>query len=157
MQKLLLTVSCFFFPIFIFPDFNLIFQVFIVGIIYEAKVAIGLMLLSLLAGFWSIIAFFRLLFSGLRLKYCVELAIAVGICWGSYAYAKNKFKNLHQRPLRLLRGEISLIPDFQKIKNDWRQAKCSIVVFRRAIQKLRSLISRDFLQLKNSRNDKNFV
>jgi hypothetical protein len=76
-----------------------------------------------LAGFWSVIAFFKLLLGGLRFNHFIELVIVIGICCTTFIGVKYKFKNLHQRPLRLLRGEISLIPDFQRAKSDWQQAK----------------------------------
>lgn len=49
MQKILLIIACFFLPIFIFPDFHSIFKLVIVGIIYELKIAIALLILSLIA------------------------------------------------------------------------------------------------------------
>ncbi|TDE29326.1 hypothetical protein E0I61_09190 [Flavobacterium ranwuense] len=144
MQKISLTVICFFLPIFIFQDFNPALHLILVGILYEAKATIGLMLLSLLAGFWSVKAFFKLLFGGLRFKHFIELAITIGICCTAFTGVKYKFKNLHQRPLRLLQGEIFLIPDFQRVKSDWQQAKKSFEIFRRTIQSLRIGLPKTF-------------
>lgn len=55
----------------------------------------------------------RVYFRNLKLRRFVELAVSIGSCWGAFSLAKYKLKNIHQRPLRLLRGELSLIPDFQ--------------------------------------------
>jgi hypothetical protein len=147
MQKTLLTVICFFFPLFVFPDVNPILQLLLVGILYEAKITVGLMLLSLLAGFWSIIAFFKFLLGGLRFAHFIEMVIAIGICWAAFSGAKYKFRNLHQRPLRLLRGEISLIPDFQKIKQDWAQTKRSLVLLSITIKKIKNISDKRQRQL----------
>jgi hypothetical protein len=136
MQKLLLTVICFFLPNFVFQDFNPALHLILVGILYEVKVIIGLILLSLLAGFWSFIVFFKLLFGGLRFKHFIELAIAIGICCTAFRGVKSNFKYLHQRPLRLLRGKILPIPDFQKVKSNWQQTEKSFVIFIRTIQRL---------------------
>lgn len=112
MHKLLLTIFCFFFPIFILPDFTPILQLMLIGLLYEAKVTVGLLLICTLAGLWSIVVFYRFLLGELKGRNFIELAVTIGICWGTYSVAKFKLKKLHRRPLKLLRGELPSIPHF---------------------------------------------
>jgi hypothetical protein len=130
MQKTLLTITCFFFPIIIFPDITPIIQLVIAVILYEAKAAIVLLFISLCAAVWSFMALIKFLFSGFRIRHLIELTISILVCIGAASGTKAILKNIHKRPVRILRMKLSLLSDFYKLKNDLAETRHCIIAIR---------------------------
>jgi hypothetical protein len=136
MQKLLVIVICLFFPIFAFPDLNPLWQLTLAGILYEIKIAICLIAISIIAVFWSVVTFFKFLLRGFQFNHFVEVALSLLIFFGALAITKSILRNLHQRPLRLLRGEFSLVDDIKKTPTKLNQFKNDIITITSTIRKL---------------------
>lgn len=134
MQKKLLTVICFFFPVIIFPDINPIIQLVIAVVLYEAKAALTFLFISLCAAVWSFITLIRFLFSGFKLRHLIEFAIIILVCISTAAATKTILKNIHKRPARIIRMKLSIISDFYRLKNDLAQIRHYVFVIRNQIR-----------------------
>lgn len=131
MQKLLFSAICFFFPVFLLPNLEPIITLLKIGIIYELKIALTFFAFSLIACIWSIVAFFKFLFGGFQFKHLMEFILSVAFCWFAFSYSKYLVKNLHQRPVKILRSKLSYLADFQNLKHDYVQAKNNLLFCRR--------------------------
>lgn len=126
MQKNTFIIICFLSPIIIFPDLNPIIEVIIAGLLWECKLAFGLLLVSIISVTWIIISLFNFLFSGFRLRHFLHLVLSVGICYSTYKMAKHITLNLYKRPLKLLDHKLKLSIDIQRIWHEYLQIRSEV-------------------------------
>lgn len=150
MQKILLTITFFFFPVFIFPDLEPVIKLVIIGLIYEIKVVIVLLVTSFLAGVYSIITSIRFLFSGLKAKYIFRPLLSIIICCGTFIVARNKMRKFAKRPFGQLRGAFLSFYHFQTLRQEFIELRNTIILTKRLAYQIHSkLKTQDRLHVNN--------
>lgn len=104
MQRLLLTVTCFFLPVFS-PSLNAITELAKAVIVYDAKLIICLFTLAVSAGIYAVVNFLKFLFNGYQLKHFWLFLISTAVCWITFVIANQVFKGAEKRITKLVRSE----------------------------------------------------
>ena len=136
MQKVLAILLCFFFPVLSFIDFSPFVNLLLVALLFKIKVIIGFILVAFAAAFNCIKTFFNLFLHGFNWTRIFELLISFILFFGSLFIVRNIVKNLYSKSLQILCGELKIVPNLHKMKNDVLQIRKSVISIFGFVQKL---------------------